>query len=121
MTIICFGPEVVTIIEEHSYFHRSTFFIIRHLLNCLDIYRLNLSRIFNFTIFLHCRSPKVYSVAKERLTTESRHFVTASKLFVKSATENGEGRAKLLECLSHCVQMVDRIGQVGWSHCLISK
>jgi len=58
------------------------------------------------------RSPKVYSVAKERLTTESRHFVTASKLFVKSATENGEGRAKLLECLSHCVQMVDRIGQV---------
>ena len=27
--------------------------------------------------------------------------------------ENEEGCAKLLECLSHCVQMVDRIGQVG--------
>ena len=65
------------------------------------------------------RSPAAYSTAKDRLTTESRHFVTASKLFVKSATENGNGlqsggeeRAKLLECLSHCVQMVDRIGQV---------
>ena len=72
----------------------------------------------NFAIWSHClicRSPSAYSSAKDRLTTESRHFVTASKLFVKSATENGNGqeRAKLLECLSHCVQMVDRIGQVG--------
>ncbi len=55
------------------------------------------------------RSPEAYSSAKERLTNESRHFVTASKLFVKSATES-EG--KLLECLSHCVQRIDRIGQV---------
>ena len=75
-------------------------------------------------VHFFCRSPAAYSSAKDRLTTESRHFVTASKLFVKSATENGNGlnggeeRAKLLECLSHCVQMVDRIGQVlqCWMH-----
>ena len=46
--------------------------------------------------------------SKELLTTESRQFVTASKLFVKSATES-EGQ--LMECLNHCVHMIDRIGE----------
>ena len=46
--------------------------------------------------------------AKELLTTEARQFVTASKLFVKSATES-EGQ--LMECLNHCVHMIDRIGE----------
>ena len=46
--------------------------------------------------------------SKELLTTESRQFVTASKLFVKSATES-EGH--LMECLNHCVHMIDRIGE----------
>ena len=50
-----------------------------------------------------------YQRAKEHLTNESRQFVTASKLFVKSATES-EGQ--LMECLNHCVQMVDRIGNI---------
>merc|ERR1712212_1165702 len=47
--------------------------------------------------------------AKELLTTEARQFVTASKLFVKSATES-EGQ--LMECLNHCVHMIERIGKV---------
>lgn len=47
--------------------------------------------------------------SKELLTTESRQFVTASKLFVKSATES-EGQ--LMECLNHCVHMIDRIGNI---------
>ena len=46
--------------------------------------------------------------SKELLTTEARQFVTASKLFVKSATES-EGQ--LMECLNHCVHMIDRIGE----------
>jgi hypothetical protein len=45
--------------------------------------------------------------AKEQLTMEARQFVTASKLFVKSATES-EGQ--LMECLNHCVHMIDKIG-----------
>ena len=49
----------------------------------------------------------LYTRAKDALTNESRQFVTASKLFVKSATES-EGQ--LLECLSHCVAMIERIG-----------
>jgi len=49
----------------------------------------------------------LYTRAKDALTNESRQFVTASKLFVKSATES-EGQ--LLECLSHCVSMIERIG-----------
>jgi hypothetical protein len=36
--------------------------------------------------------------------------VTASKLFVKSATEN---ERQLLECLGHCVTLIDRIGSVS--------
>ena len=35
--------------------------------------------------------------------------MTASKLFVKSATEN---ERQLLECLGHCVTLIDRIGTV---------
>lgn len=48
--------------------------------------------------------------AKEQLTNDSRQFVTASKLFVKSATEN---ERQLLECLGHCVHLIDRIGNVS--------
>merc|ERR1712227_637914 len=55
------------------------------------------------------KSKDSYVKAKEQLTNESRQFVTASKLFVKSATES-EGQ--LMECLNHCVQMIDRIGNV---------
>ena len=51
-----------------------------------------------------------YVKAKEQLTNESRQFVTASKLFVKSATES-EGQ--LVECLNHCVLMIERIGKVA--------
>ncbi|XP_071744367.1 uncharacterized protein [Lepeophtheirus salmonis] len=54
-------------------------------------------------------SEEDYRSAKERLTNESRQFVTASKLFVKSATES-EGQ--LMDCLNHCIQMIDRIGSV---------
>ena len=55
------------------------------------------------------RDEEKFSRAKELLTTESRQFVTASKLFVKSATES-EGQ--LMECLNHCVHMIDRIGKI---------
>ena len=54
------------------------------------------------------RTEAQFGRAKELLTTESRQFVTASKLFVKSATES-EGQ--LMECLNHCVHMIDRIGK----------
>ena len=54
------------------------------------------------------RTDAQFGRAKELLTTESRQFVTASKLFVKSATES-EGQ--LMECLNHCVHMIDRIGK----------
>ena len=54
------------------------------------------------------RSEAKFLRSKELLTTESRQFVTASKLFVKSATES-EGQ--LMECLNHCVHMIDRIGE----------
>lgn len=55
------------------------------------------------------RDEEKFARAKELLTTESRQFVTASKLFVKSATES-EGQ--LMECLNHCVHMIDRIGTI---------
>lgn len=55
------------------------------------------------------KSKDSYVKAKEQLTNESRQFVTASKLFVKSATES-EGQ--LVECLNHCVIMIERIGKV---------
>ena len=55
------------------------------------------------------RNEAKFARSKELLTTESRQFVTASKLFVKSATES-EGQ--LMECLNHCVHMIDRIGQL---------
>merc|ERR1711915_784136 len=55
------------------------------------------------------RDEEKFGRAKELLTTESRQFVTASKLFVKSATES-EGQ--LMECLNHCVHMIDRIGNI---------
>ena len=55
------------------------------------------------------KSKDAYSKAKEQLTNESRQFVTASKLFVKSATES-EGQ--LVDCLNHCVVMIDKIGLI---------
>ena len=55
-------------------------------------------------------STEAYQKAKEQLTNDSRQFVTASKLFVKSATEN---ERQLLECLGHCVTLIDRIGSVS--------
>lgn len=55
------------------------------------------------------KSKESYLKAKEHLTNESRQFVTASKLFVKSATES-EGQ--LVDCLNHCVLMIERISKV---------
>jgi len=55
------------------------------------------------------RNEAAFLRSKELLTTEARQFVTASKLFVKSATES-EGQ--LMECLNHCVHMIDRIGTI---------
>ena len=45
--------------------------------------------------------------SRDLLTTEARQFVTASKLFVKSATES---ESQLVGCLNHCVSMIQRIG-----------
>ncbi len=56
----------------------------------------------------HRRDEDKFLHAKEQLTMEARQFVTASKLFVKSATES-EGQ--LMECLNHCVHMIDKIGE----------
>ena len=64
------------------------------------------------------RSKEAYDRAKEQLTNESRQFVTASKLFVKSATES-EGQ--MMECLNHCVQMIDRISVVTREVALVSN
>ena len=50
-----------------------------------------------------------FARSRELLTTEARQFVTASKLFVKSATES---ESQLIECLNHCVHMLDRIGKL---------
>ena len=58
------------------------------------------------------RNEAAFLRSKELLTTEARQFVTASKLFVKSATES-EGQ--LMECLNHCVHMIDRIGEQDFS------
>lgn len=51
-----------------------------------------------------------YEARRDRLTEDCRHLVTASKLFVKSATES-EGR--LVECLNHCVHTLERISVAG--------
>lgn len=56
------------------------------------------------------KNKDLYVKAKDQLTNESRQFVTASKLFVKSATES-EGQ--LMDCLNHCVLMIERIGKVS--------
>ena len=45
-------------------------------------------------------------VLREHLTTEARHFVTASKLFVKSATES---ETQMCDCLSHCLNMLKNL------------
>lgn len=50
-----------------------------------------------------------FQEAREALTSESRQFVTASKLFVKSATESED---TLLQCLSSCVALLQRMVDV---------
>ena len=45
--------------------------------------------------------------ARERLINESRQFVTASKMFVKSVTDSPQTMAV---CLSQCVLLVERMG-----------
>ena len=47
-----------------------------------------------------------FQAAKDALTSESRQFVTASKLFVKSATESEE---TLLQCLANCVSLLQKM------------
>ena len=47
-----------------------------------------------------------FAAARDALTSESRQFVTASKLFVKSATESEE---TLLGCLQTCMTLLTRM------------
>ncbi|KAK4288701.1 hypothetical protein Pmani_038278, partial [Petrolisthes manimaculis] len=51
-----------------------------------------------------------FQEARESLTSESRQFVTASKLFVKSATESEE---TLLNCLASCVVLMQAMVDVS--------
>ena len=51
-----------------------------------------------------------FQTSKEMLTTESKHFVTASKLFVKSATES---QSRLVENLTQCVVLIDRMFKIA--------
>jgi len=57
-----------------------------------------------------CRDNENFIAAKEALVTESRHFVTASKLFVKCATE---ASPQLLEYLLECVALLERMYSIG--------
>ncbi|XP_064080765.1 uncharacterized protein LOC135197676 isoform X2 [Macrobrachium nipponense] len=50
-----------------------------------------------------------FQEARDALTSESRQFVTASKLFVKSATESEE---VLLQCLSNCITLMQKMVDV---------
>lgn len=45
---------------------------------------------------------------RERLISESRQFVTASKMFVKSVTDSPQNMAI---CMSQCVALVERMGE----------
>ncbi len=56
------------------------------------------------------RNRETFESAKENLTGECRHFVTASKLFVKSATESEQ---QMTDCLSHCLSMLDRVSRLA--------
>jgi hypothetical protein len=47
--------------------------------------------------------------AKDVLTTDARRFVTASKLFVKSATES---ESRVVQCLDDCVSMLAHMARV---------
>lgn len=51
-----------------------------------------------------------YLAAKDTLAMESRQFVTASKLFVKSVSESTE---KMAEHLTLCVKLLERIFEVS--------
>lgn len=55
------------------------------------------------------RNEAKFQAAKDTLTSESRQFVTASKLFVKSATESEE---TLLQCLSNCLSLLQSMVEV---------
>ena len=46
--------------------------------------------------------------SRDKLISESRQFVTASKMFVKSVTDSPQSMAV---CLSQCVSLVERMGQ----------
>lgn len=48
--------------------------------------------------------------ARERLINESRQFVTASKMFVKSVTDSPQSMAV---CMSQCVSLIERMGQAA--------
>ena len=48
--------------------------------------------------------------ARERLINESRQFVTASKMFVKSVTDSPQSMAV---CMQQCVTLVERMGQAA--------
>ena len=48
--------------------------------------------------------------ARERLINESRQFVTASKMFVKSVTDSQQS---MVVCLNQCVTLVERMGQAA--------
>lgn len=50
---------------------------------------------------------ELLDAARERLINESRQFVTASKMFVKSVTDSPQAMAV---CLSQCVVLVERMG-----------
>ena len=50
---------------------------------------------------------ELLEAARERLINESRQFVTASKMFVKSVTDSPQAMAV---CLSQCVVLVERMG-----------
>lgn len=59
--------------------------------------------------YSRCDIDKYYA-AKEALIVESRCFVTASKLFVKSATE---ASAMMFEYLMECVSLLERMFMIG--------
>ncbi|XP_015790098.1 uncharacterized protein LOC107366965 isoform X2 [Tetranychus urticae] len=63
------------------------------------------------TIYNSCHVEK-YVAAKETLLVESRHFVTASKLFVKCATE---ASPLLVDHLLSCISLLERMFDIGES------
>ena len=57
-----------------------------------------------------------FQLARDELTNEARQFVTASKLFVKGATESAD---RLVDCLHACMGLMERataVTQLAASH-----